>query len=103
VAGPPTRGLTSAAGPDGHPRPYTPGEPQPHAVSEPHPRTLSEPEPRTLSELPLGDDPPAMAEPVPPLPGDHVPGSAAGGTASRRPAGSGYPSGGSATYRPGRP
>ena len=95
VAGRLTRGLTGAAGPDGQPRPYTLGQPQPHAVSEPHPRTLS--------ELPLGDDPPAMAEPVPPLPGDHVPGSTAGGTASRRPADSDYPSGGSATYRPGQP
>jgi hypothetical protein len=97
VAGRLTRGLTGAAGPDGQPRP------QAYTVSEPHPRTLSEPEPRTLSELPLGDDAPTMADPVPPLPGDHVPGSAAGRTASRRPAGSDYPGGGSATYRPGRP
>jgi hypothetical protein len=103
VAGRLTRGLTGAAGPDGQHRPYTPGEPQPHALSEPHPRTLSEPEPRTLSELPLSDDAPTMADPVPPLPGDHVPGPAAGGAASRRPAGSDYPGGGSATYRPGRP
>src|SRR6266566_3297128 len=79
VAGRLTRGLTGAAGPDGQHRPYTPGEPQP----------------RTLSELPLGDDAPTMADPVPPLPGDHVPGPAAGGAASRRPAGSDYPGGGS--------
>ena len=95
VAGRLTRGLTGAAGPDGQHRPYPPGEPQPHA--------LSEPQPRTLSELPLGDDAPTMADPGPPLPGDHVPGSAAGGATSQRPAGSDYPGGGSTTYRPGRP
>ena len=95
VAGRLTRGLTSAAGPDGQPRPYTPGEPQPHA--------LSEPQPRTLSELPLAEDAPTMADPVPPLPGERVPRSAAGGAAGPRPAGSDYPSGGSATYRPGQP
>jgi len=89
VAGRLTRGLTGAAGPDGQPRP------QPYAVSEP--------QPRTFSELPLAEDAPTMADPVPPLPGDHVPGPAAGGAASRRPAGSDYPGGGSATYRPGRP
>jgi hypothetical protein len=89
VAGRLTRGLTSAAGPDGQPRP------QPYAVSEP--------QPRTVSELPLGEDAPTMADPVPPLPGERVPRSAAGGAAGPRPAGSDYPSGGSATYRPGRP
>ena len=95
VAGRLTRGLTGAAGPDGQPRPYTPGEPQPY--------TPGEPQPRTVSELPLGDDAPAVADPVPPLPGEHVARSAAGGAVGRRPAGSDYPSGGSATYRPGQP
>ena len=95
VAGRLTRGLTGAAGPDGQHRPYPPGEPQPHA--------LSEPQPRTLSELPLAEDAPTMAEPVPPLPGDRVPGPAVGGAAGQRPAGSGHPGGGSTTYRPGQP
>ena len=89
VAGRLTRGLTGAAGPDGQPRP------QPYAVSEP--------QPRTFSELPLAEDAPTMADPGPPLPGEYVPGPAVGGAASRRPAGSDYPGGGSATYRPGRP
>ena len=95
VAGRLTRGLTGAAGPDGQSRPYTAAEPQPY--------TAGEREPRTVSELPLGDEAPAVADPGPPLPGERVPGSAAGGAASRRPAGSDYPGGGSATYRPGRP
>ncbi len=95
VAGRLTRGLTGAAGPDGQPRPYIPGEPQPY--------TADEPQPRTVSELPLAEDVPTMADPVPPLPGDHVPGSAVGGAAGQRPAGSGHPGGGSATYRPGQP
>jgi hypothetical protein len=103
VAGRLTRGLTGAAGPDGQPRPYTPGEPQPYTAGEPQPYTAGEPRPRTLSELPLGDDAPTMADPVPPSPGERVPGSAAGEAAGRRPAGSDYPSGGSATYRPGQP
>jgi hypothetical protein len=89
VAGRLTRGLTGAAGPDGQPRP------QPYAVSEP--------QPRTVSELPLGEDAPAVADPVPPLPGERVPGPAVGGSAGQRPAGSGHPGGGSATYRPGQP
>jgi hypothetical protein len=89
VAGRLTRGLASAAGPDGQPRP------QPYAVSEP--------QPRTVSELPLGDDAPAMADPVPPLPGERVPGPAVGGAAGQRLAGSGHRGGGSATYRPGQP
>jgi hypothetical protein len=97
VAGRLTRGLTSAAGPDGQPRP------QPYAASEPQPYTVSEPQPRTVSELPLGDAAPAMSDPVPPLPGDRVPGAAVGGAAGRQPAGSGHPGGGSATYRPGQP
>ena len=89
VAGRLTRGLTGAAGPDGQPRP------QPYAVSEP--------QPRTFSELPLAEDAPTMADPVPPLPGDRLPGPAVGGAPGQRPAGSGYPGGGSATYRPGQP
>jgi hypothetical protein len=97
VAGRLTRGLADAAGPDGQPRP------QPYAVSEPQPYAVSEPQPRTVSELPLGDDVPAVADPVPPLPGERVPGSAVGGAAGQRPAGSGHPGGGSATYRPGQP
>jgi hypothetical protein len=102
VAGRLTRGLTGAAGPDGQSRPYSPGEPQPYTAREPQPYPPSEPQPRTVSGLPLGDDAPTMADPVPPLPGERVPGSAAGGAATRRPAGSDYPSGGSATYRPGQ-
>jgi hypothetical protein len=97
VAGRLTRGLTGAAGPDGQPRP------QPYAVSEPHPYAVSGPQPRTVSELPLGDAAPAVADPVPPLPGDRVPGPAVGGAAGQRPAGGGYPGGGSAAYRPGQP
>jgi hypothetical protein len=97
VAGRLTRGLTGAAGQDGQPRQ------QPYAASEPQPYTVSEPQPRTVSELPLGDAAPAMADPVPPLPGDRVPGAAVGGAAGRQPAGSGHPGGGSATYRPGQP
>jgi hypothetical protein len=89
VAGRLTRGLTGAAGPDGQPRP------QPYAVSEP--------QPRTFSELPLAEDAPTMADPVPPLPGDRLPGPAVGGAPGQRPAGSGYPGGGSASYRPGQP
>jgi hypothetical protein len=89
VAGRLTRGLTSAAGPGGQPRP------QPYAVSDP--------QPRTFSELPLAEDAPTMADPVPPLPGDRVPGPAVGGAADQWPADSGHPGGGSATYRPGRP
>jgi hypothetical protein len=88
VAGRLTRGLTGAAGQDGQSRP------QPYAVSEPQPHAVSQPQPRTFSELPLGDDAPTVAEPVPPLPGDRIPGPAAGG---------GRPGGGSATYRPGQP
>jgi hypothetical protein len=103
VAGRLTRGLTGAAGPDGQPRLYTPGEPQPYTARGPQPYPPSEPQPRTVSGLPLGDDAPTMADPVPPLPGERVPGSAAGGAATRRPAGSDYPSGGPATYRPGQP
>jgi hypothetical protein len=103
VAGRLTRGLTSAAGPDGQPRPYTPGEPQPYAVSEPQPHALSEPQPRTVSELPLAEDAPPVADPVPPLPCDRVPGPAVGGAAGQRPAGSSHPGGSSATYRPGQP
>jgi hypothetical protein len=103
VAGRLTRGLTGAAGPDGQSRPYTPSAPQPYTAGEPQPYPADERQPRTVSEPPLGDDAPTMADPVPPLPGEHVPGPAAGGAASRRPAGSDYPSGGSATYRPGRP
>jgi hypothetical protein len=103
VAGRLTRGLTGAAGPDGQPRPYTPGEPQLYTPGEPQPYTAGEPRPRTVSELPLGEDAPMMADPVPPLPGERVPGPAVGGAAGRRPAGSDYPSGGSATYRPGQP
>jgi hypothetical protein len=97
VAGRLTRGLTGAAGQDGQPRP------QPYAVSEPQPYTVSEPQPRTVSELPLGDAAPPMADPVPPLPGERVPGPAVGGAAGRQPAGSGHPGDGSATYRPGQP
>jgi hypothetical protein len=89
VAGRLTRGLTSAAGPDGPPRA------QPYAVSEP--------QPRTFSELPLAEDAPTMTDPVPPLPGDRVPGPAVGGAAGQWPADSGHPGGGSATYRPGQP
>jgi hypothetical protein len=103
VAGRLTRGLTSAAGPDGQPRPYPPGEPQPYTAREPQPYPPSEPQPRTVSGLPLGDDAPTMADPVPPLPGDRVPGPAVGGAAGQWPAGSGHPGGGSATYRPGQP
>jgi hypothetical protein len=111
VAGRLTRGLTGAAGPDGQPRPYSPGEPQPYTArepqpyipGEPQPYPPSEPQPRTVSGLPLGDDAPTMADPVPPLPGERVPRPAAGGAAGRRPAGSDYPSGDSATYRPGQP
>jgi hypothetical protein len=103
VAGRLTRGLTGAAGPDGQPRPYPLGEPQPYTAREPQPYPPSEPQPRTVSGLPLGDDAPTMADPVPPLPGERVPGSAASGAARLRPAGSDYPSGGSATYRPGQP
>ena len=88
VAGRLTRGLTSATGPDGQPRP------QPYAVSEP--------QPRTLSELPLAEDAPAVADPAPPLPGERVPGPAVG-AAGQQPADSGHPGGGSATYRPGQP
>jgi hypothetical protein len=97
VAGRLTRGLTGAAGPDGQSRP------QPHAISEPQPYAVSEPQPRTLSELPLAEDVPTMADPVPPLPGDRIPSPAVGGAAGQRPAGSGHPGGGSATYRPGQP
>jgi hypothetical protein len=103
VAGRLTRGVTGAAGPDGQPRPDTPAEPQPYAAREPQPYIPGEPQRRTVSELPLGDEGPAMADPVPPLPGERVPGSAAGGPPGRRPAGGGYRSGGSATYRPGQP
>jgi hypothetical protein len=103
MAGRLTRGLTGAAGPDGQPRPYTSGEPRPYTAREPQPYPPGEPRPRTVSELPLGDEAPTMVDPVPPLPGERVPGSAAGGAAGRRPAGSDYRSGGSATYRPGQP
>jgi hypothetical protein len=105
VAGRLTRGLTGAAGQDGQPRqqPYTASEPQPYTVSEPQPYTVSEPQPYTVSELPLGDAAPPMADPVPPLPGERVPGPAVGGAAGRQPAGSGHPGDGSATYRPGQP
>jgi hypothetical protein len=111
VAGRLTRGLTGAAGPNGQPRPYASGEPRPYTApepppympSEPQPYPPGEPQPRTAPELRLGDDAPTMADPVPPLPGERVPGSAAGGAAGRRPAGSDYRSGSSATYRPGQP
>jgi hypothetical protein len=96
VAGRLTRGLTGAAGPDGQHRP------QPYAGSEPQPYAVSEPQPRTVSELPLGDDAPGVADPVPPLPGERVPGTTVG-AAGQWPAGSGHPGGGSATYRPGQP
>jgi hypothetical protein len=103
VAGRLTRGVAGAAGPDGQPRPGAPGEPQPYIPGEPQPYAAGEPRRRAVSELPLGDEGPAVADPVPPLPGERVPGPAAGGPPGRRPAGGGYRSGGSAAYRPGQP
>ena len=101
VAGRLTRGLTGAAGQDAQsrPQPYAASEPRPYAASEPDPYAVSEPPTRTVSEPPLGDDAPTAAGPVPPLPGDRVPGGAAG----QRPPATGRTGGGSTTYRPGQP
>jgi hypothetical protein len=81
VAGRLTRGLTGATGPNGQPGP----------------------QPRTVSELPLAADAPTMADPVPPLPGDSVPGPAMGGVSGQTAAGRGYPRGGSAAHGPDQP
>jgi len=81
VAGRLTRGLTDAAGSGGQPAP----------------------QPRPVSEPPVAADAPTMPDPVLPLPGDLVPGPAAGRISGEAAAGSDYPRGGSAAYGPGQP